>query len=175
VNWDAVGAIAELLGAIATVAMLAYLAVQVRQSSATARAQIRQSAADSQINYLNSRATNPFLRRASLKSFSGKELDEEERYGLRLHLATHLRLFENHFAQYMLGTMDAEDWLAQREVLKMLLRNDGYRDAYSWLGRRWNAHFVAEVERILAEASAAAAQQEPVQQTDLAPIKWTRG
>ena len=64
-NWDAVGALAELLGAVATVAMLAYLAVQIRQASATARAQIRQSIADSQINYLNSRATDPFLRRAS--------------------------------------------------------------------------------------------------------------
>ena len=32
-NWDAVGAIAELLGALATVATLAYLAVQIRQNS----------------------------------------------------------------------------------------------------------------------------------------------
>ena len=155
-NWDAVGAIAELLGAVATVAMLAYLAVQIRQASATARAQIRQSAADSQINYLNSRATDPFLRRASQKSFSGKELDEEEHYGLQLHLMTHLRLFENHFAQQALGTMDPEDWRAQREVLKMLLRNEAYRDAYSYLGKRWNAHFTAEVERILAERDASA-------------------
>lgn len=155
-NWDAVGSIAELLGAVATVAMLAYLAVQVRQSSETTRAQIRQSVADSQINHLNSRATDPFLRRASLKSFSGKELDEEERYGLRLHLATHLRLFENHFAQYTLGTMDPEDWIAQRGVLKMLLRYDAYREAYSWFGARWNSHFSAEVDRILAEGSAAA-------------------
>ena len=69
---------------------------------------------------------------------------------------THLRLFENNFAQYTLGTMDAEDWLAQRGVLKMLLRNEAYRDAYSFLGKRWNTHFVAEVERILAEGSAAA-------------------
>jgi hypothetical protein len=66
-NWDAVGALAELLGAAATVATLAYLALQIRQSSATSRAQIRQSIADSQIHYVNSRAIDPFLRRATQK------------------------------------------------------------------------------------------------------------
>ena len=155
-NWDAVGALAELVGAVATVATLAYLAVQIRQASATARAQIRQSIADSQIHYLNSRATDPFLRRASQKSFVGRELDEEERYGLRLHLVTHLRLFENHLAQHTLGTMDPEDWRAQREVLKALLQNADYRDAYFFLENRWNAHFAAEVQCILAEDSATA-------------------
>ena len=32
-NWDALGAIAELLGAVAVFATLAYLTVQVRQNS----------------------------------------------------------------------------------------------------------------------------------------------
>lgn len=153
-NWDAVGALAEMLGAVATVVMLAYLAVQVRQSSATARAQIRQSIADSQIQYLSSRAADPFLRRTSLKSFLGQELDMEERYGLRVHLQTHLRLFENHFAQHLLGTMAIEDWHAQRATLKLLLSNEAYRDAFLFFEKAgWNAHFAAEVERVLAEAS----------------------
>jgi len=155
--WDALGALAESLGAVATVAMLAYLAVQIRQGSATARAQIRQSIADSQIHYLSSRAADPFLRRVSLKSFSGQELDREERYGLRLHLQTHLRLFESHFAQHALGTMNAEDWHAQRATLILLLRNESYRDAFSSFEKEgWNVHFAAEVERILAEIEDAA-------------------
>ncbi len=56
-NWDAVGAVAELIGGVATVATLAYLATQIRQATAATRAEIRQSIADSQIHYLNSRAT----------------------------------------------------------------------------------------------------------------------
>jgi len=151
-NWDGIGAIAELLGAVATVATLAYLAVQIRQASATSRAQIRQSIADSQIHYINSRAIDPFLRRASQKLYSGEALDDEERFGLRIHLIPHLRLFENHFAQHSLGTMDAEDWRAQRELLKRLLQIDAYRDAYSFNDGTWNRHFAAEVERIRAES-----------------------
>ena len=34
-NWDAIGAIAELLGAIAVLATLLYLAIQIRQSSSS--------------------------------------------------------------------------------------------------------------------------------------------
>ena len=156
-NWDAVGAVAELLGAVATVATLAYLAVQIRHSSATARAQIRQSIADSQIHYLNSRVVDPFLRGALRKLYSGKDLDDEERFGLRIHFSTHLRLFENHCAQHKLGTMDPEDWRTQREVLKRILRVDAYRDAYSFQEGAWNSHFAAEVERILSENRGAAA------------------
>ena len=36
-NWDALGAIAELIGAIGVVASLAYLGVQIRQSTAQSR------------------------------------------------------------------------------------------------------------------------------------------
>ena len=36
-NWDAIGAIGEIIGAIAVVATLGYLAVQIRQNSTQAR------------------------------------------------------------------------------------------------------------------------------------------
>jgi hypothetical protein len=36
-NWDAVGALAELVGALGVVASLAYLAIQIRQSTAQSR------------------------------------------------------------------------------------------------------------------------------------------
>ena len=61
-NWDAIGASAELVGALATVATLAYLALQIRQntkvvqlSTATARAEQRmqQSAFLSQTPEIN--------------------------------------------------------------------------------------------------------------------------
>lgn len=37
-NWDAVGALGEVVGAVAVVATLAYLALQIRQSTSLARA-----------------------------------------------------------------------------------------------------------------------------------------
>lgn len=160
-NWDAIGAVAEVLGGVATVATLAYLALQIRQSSAATRAQIRQSIADSQIHYLNSRSTDPFLRRATQDAFAGHEMDDGDTVALRVHLVAHLRLFESHHSQFRLGALDEEDWRAQRTLLRGLLRIDAYRQAYAFIrttyGEAWNREFAAEVERCLSEPKSPAA------------------
>jgi len=130
---------------------LIYLALQIRQNSATTRAHIRQSLAESQIEYINLRATDPFLRGALQKMFSGQELDEDEAFGLRIHAVAGLRMFENYFAQKTLGTMDPEDWRAMREVLKGHCRFAAYQQAFAVLENSWNARFAAEVELIMEE------------------------
>jgi len=46
-NWDAIGAVGEVSGAIAVVATLGYLAVQIRQNTSAVRANSAQAFADS--------------------------------------------------------------------------------------------------------------------------------
>ena len=57
-NWEAIGAVAEVCGALAVLVTLIYLAVQIRQQNQVARAQVGQQRADSIIQlvsfYLNS-------------------------------------------------------------------------------------------------------------------------
>ncbi len=52
-NWDAIGAVAEILGAIAVVVSLLYLALQVRQTTAVARATAFRSIFDGVTNHNN--------------------------------------------------------------------------------------------------------------------------
>ena len=66
-NWDAIGAIGEVVGAVGVIITLIYLAAQIRQNSKTTQADIRQSLAEQQIQFINSRATDPFLRDAIAK------------------------------------------------------------------------------------------------------------
>ena len=153
-NLDDLGNIGDFLGAIAVLVTLVYLAIQVRQSSATTRAQTRQSLADSQINYLNSRVTDPFLRAASFKMHAGEELDAAEAYAVRVHIIAHIRLFENYFAQYVLGTMNQEDWRAMRDVIGNQFRLIHYREAFSYRENGWNEEFASEIAQILSEMDA---------------------
>ena len=146
--------IAEIGGGIAILVSLVYVAIQIRQSSATARAQTRQALADSQINYLNSRVTDPFLRDISFKMYAGKNLDDAETMALRLHVTAHIRLFENYFTQYALGTMDAEDWRAMRAVIGNHFRLEPYRHVFTVREEVWNSEFAVEVNRILGEIDA---------------------
>ena len=63
-NWDALGAIGEIIGAIAVVATLAYLAQQIRYSSKIATAQMVKDAKSASSNLLNVLATDPDLTRS---------------------------------------------------------------------------------------------------------------
>ena len=42
-NWEAIGAVGEIIGAIAVVASLVYVGIQVHQSNILSRSQTRQS------------------------------------------------------------------------------------------------------------------------------------
>ena len=150
-NWDAIGAIGEVLGAIAVIFTLIYLAVQIRQNSASTRAQIRQSLAEAQIEYMNLRATDPFLRTALEKMFMGIELDPDEQFGVVYHTNAGLRMFENYYAQHQFGTLDDEDWRAIREVVKMQLRCPPVRAGFNSLEIAFNSGFAGEVRKMLDE------------------------
>ena len=65
-NWDAVGATAELLGAVAVFITLAYLTIQVKQNSKTqelnnrfSAAKTSQARADTAIKFIQIIASNP--------------------------------------------------------------------------------------------------------------------
>ena len=67
-NWDAFGALAEALGAVAVIATLAYLSVQIRQNSRMMRAQIRDSISGKQMMLSSLPSTNPALAQALAKT-----------------------------------------------------------------------------------------------------------
>ena len=69
-NWEAIGAIGEVVGAAGVIATLIYLAAQIRQNAAATRADIRQSLAEQQTQFINTRATDPFLRASMEKVLS---------------------------------------------------------------------------------------------------------
>ena len=83
-NWDALGAIAELLAAIAVIATLAYLAAQVRFAKTAASDLSRISRADAVRETLQTIANDPHLRKNWLNS-AGLE---EQYEALSLHLNT---------------------------------------------------------------------------------------
>ncbi|MEM7099014.1 MAG: hypothetical protein AAF541_12205 [Pseudomonadota bacterium] len=152
-NWDAIGAVGEVLGAVGVIVTLVYLALQIRQNSLTTRAEIRQSLAEQQIQFINSRATDPFLRGAIDKVYSGDPLTGEEAFGVHSHCLAHVRLFENYFAQYKLGSMEVGDWAAMRKLISRHLSLDPYRNAFESVRTTCNADFVHEVDQILEEDS----------------------
>ena len=76
-NWAAIGAIAELVGAVAVVVTLADLATQVRQSNLSARVASRQEMAHHYSDFADGLIQNPDTNRIYRTGIADGELSEE--------------------------------------------------------------------------------------------------
>ena len=121
-NWDAIGAIGEILGAIAVVATLGYLAVQVRQSKRATLAEIYQNRAHSRgANSLAIALNAPnfheviFSFESNLNEMSAveavKSLTPHEKYLVRMFHQDIMVRLDNVYFQYQHGFI-SEDYLA---------------------------------------------------------------
>jgi hypothetical protein len=117
-NWQAIGAMGEAIGALAVVLTLGYLAVQVRDTRKLLRANAHQARTDRNIQILLGRLHFP---PPSLEKInSGQELSSDELSNLQAHNAIGLRHFEDLFYQHSLGLVDDETWEANQFGLEYI-------------------------------------------------------
>jgi hypothetical protein len=136
-NWDAVGALAELAGAVGVILSLLYLAAQIRQSSTIARATGFQTLVEN-LNLSVADLRNPefaplFLR--GLRSY--KELEVEERIqfgqflnGMAARFATTLE-FERS------GVVNPSMAQAHAEIMRSIFQAPGVREWWSSTNREF--------------------------------------
>jgi hypothetical protein len=109
-NWEAIGAIAELLGAVAVVVSLVYLARQVRTSNRLARAEAYRSP-NSDLNALNAAfSTDPIFRKAFRRALDGAtrdELEPDERTVLDGFLISLTNIYEQLAREAREGILDS--------------------------------------------------------------------
>jgi len=98
-NWDALGAIAELAGAAGVIATLIYLATQIRQNSNELADSRTQSVIELMIQTRADLATGP-IATIQVKVDAGQELTPEEEIRYRAHRAQAMNIYE----VYLLGT-----------------------------------------------------------------------
>ena len=112
-NWDAIGAVAELVGAIAVVMTLLYLAVQIRQSNRLSRFQSARDVFE-QINDNNRLVVeNQDLRMLASKNFDS--LKNEESKQLSVFVARQLNAFTNLQTAYDQGLIDEALFMAGKD------------------------------------------------------------
>lgn len=110
-NWDAVGAIAELVGAAGVIATLGYLAVQVRQNTISTRTSSYQAVVEAISDW--SRAVGLTPGAAVLYTKGGQDLESlssEERAQYNFIQTSLYRNFENIFYQHEQGAIDDVVW-----------------------------------------------------------------
>jgi len=154
VNWEAIGAIANLLAAIGVIASLIYLAVQIRQNTRAVRSSSVQSLVQSLSATSQAVLENEYIIPIMLKASAGLEtLTDEERARLHFLLVMTLRRFEGVYFQRDLGFVDAaviEGF--ERSHISILTSKSG-RAWWAKSKEIFNSRFVAHVEKLLKEGA----------------------
>ena len=148
-NWEAISAIAQILGVIVVVITLIYLAEQVRQGNLLARSQVRQRMIEHTQDELYTQIADLSITYANIKD---GPLTEEEQAKLSLFLTSFMRQREWEWFQYRDGIIDDDIYKAYHDVIAIHLGTPRARKWWKVLGRyAFNPDFVTDVDDLLAK------------------------
>ena len=161
-NWEAIGAIGEIVGAAGVIATLVYLAYQIRQNTT----QLEQNTLAAKAAAQN--ASNEALRENRKAIFESldmseiylrgnqkpEELDEVSLLRYRLIIMNVTEVMLEIYTQTLITGFSPETWHTQGKTLvKRVLATPGGQWFWTNFSDNYTADFRAEVDRILSPAS----------------------
>ena len=158
-NWDAIGAIAETLGAVGVIASLVYLAGQIRHS----REQMERTTLASQaaayqqfFAHLNAHMTQPMqdaeyseIIRVGISDV--ESLSEKDAYRFSTWMYGVCHAFDNALYQRRVGMLEQDLWEKHLADVHQLFSNLGIAQWWRATQPNLSPEFVALVEEILGE------------------------
>ena len=151
-NWEAAGAVGEIVGAFAVVLTLIYLAIQIRHSIRATKALVRESATNSMVQDIRATYQDKDLLSAYVKLQNGESLSNTEEYCVRQESAAWLRTYENMHYQYRKGFLDEEEWQGHLHILKLVFQpNPGPGEAKGITDRfdSWPGVYSSEFQELI--------------------------
>ena len=147
-NWDAIGAVAELLGAVGVIASLVYLATQIRQNTRSVQSAAYQSIvvgqqALSSVSYDGE--TAEIIRRGMQDR---SQLNEAEAFRFNWLISSVVSGYENGMYQFDNGMLAPERWQGQVANLRWFLASPGVR---AWWSTFYKEHLAADFVRLVDE------------------------
>ena len=147
-NWDAVAAISESLGALGVIVTLFYLAVQIRQNSRLVRAPTS-SVTTAAINAITSLiAQDPEVARIYWSGLADRDsLSEIDRQRFNSLVSSTLFVIGLEYAFFLDGAVNERVWRSRVEQLRWQLR---LRGVQQWW-REWSVLFEPDFQQFVNE------------------------
>ena len=131
-NWDAIGAVGELVGAIAVVVTLIYLASQLRQNTKALKSATNQAFNNSSFSWADSEIENAAMIAKTANYSSLDELTPEENQIWRGIIFKAFTVMESNYLHHRAGAMDDDifesrmnasvDVILQRPIWRQMFR-----------------------------------------------------
>ena len=152
-NWGAIGAIGEVVGASAVFISLLYLALQIRNSRRSDQIAAAAGAATAVQNWIGQIVRDEMLYdlyRRGMTDYDSLSRSEKGRYSLLLFQL--FRSAENGWVQMQIGVVDAAYWSGVEATLIHILRTTGGARFLAKSGSFFGTDFLGAVQRIMVEA-----------------------
>ncbi len=126
-NWEAIGAIGEIAGAIAVVVTLVYFAMQLRQYATGLRSATFHTTMQ-EFNQINVAQLDPTLADLFDRGLNDPgSLTSTENYQFVWIVRVYVNIWENMYQQYLQGACPESYWLPYARQAKVLLATPGGR------------------------------------------------
>ena len=134
-NWDALGAVGEIAGAIAVVITLFYLAVQTKRNTAAVSTESARAAETAMSEFNRDLARDPELLKVIIKSYEsdGTDYTSEEWYQFTQLGRAWLHLMQMQYIQHTLGSIPDEQAFAHLKIIST------YKSTLPVWRKFWNA------------------------------------
>lgn len=149
-NWDAIGAIGEIIGAAAVVASLVYLAVQIRSQNREARmASVHQVVEGyrTSISWLK----DPSMASVFIDAMENYDaLTAKDRLQFDMYVTNTMRAFEEAYVQWKAKRLDDDTWEAAMAPVKDVVATETFEKF--WARRKHHfrkdwAEYIDKLER----------------------------
>lgn len=152
-NWEAISAVAEIIGATAVIVTLGYLAVQIKQNTQMNASAIRQSFYDyTARQMLHGTDTENFNELFDKTMMTDNELSTSERIQMLRFFQALFVGYQGAFFQYRHNALNEDDWRTCRSLLRSFWLAPGKEISRIWdqlqAGGFLDEDFVTEVEEM---------------------------
>jgi hypothetical protein len=149
-NWEALGAIANVLAAVGVIATLIYLSIQIRQNTKAVRSSSIQNLVQNFSTTAQTAVENEHIIPLLLKGNAGADaLTEVERAQLHFWFIMTFRRFEGVYFQRDLGIVDADVIDGFERSHLAVLASKGAQEWWATSKGIFNSGFVRYVEQLL--------------------------
>ena len=151
------GAIGALVGGVAVLVTLIYLAIQIKQNTKVSASLIRQNFYDATQQQILHAVESPEFNELIFRGWSSNEtLSGPEQTQIWRHMQGVLMGYQGAFEQYKSGALPEKDWLLAKLILRSFWLLDGKAKNDAWESMRsggfFNQDFLDEVEGLKVDA-----------------------
>jgi hypothetical protein len=148
-NWEALGVIAEIIGAAAVVLSLGYLAVQIGQQNKESRRATTLTLTEQWNDFMAPLVNLSDMNEIFVRGIAGGSLSEEETCRFWSFMARYFRIVESLYLHHIDGLLDPRIWIGVQRNLDDVLSNPGVHRYWEHRSHWFSNEFIEYVSGCL--------------------------